>query len=210
MKASFSGDFSEYLDFSKISDVDFDYQAAFAELGIDEEEMRSCGFFGNQGRDPCYQQDQPRDDYKYGFTDSDFIYFIATVDPIEFTVIMTVIAILFTEQFNLEELFVLSRFFTSFRDAIDIIMNQRISLRLVCDAWTNEAEEKEEEEEDEELDADELREQLAALNRKYDHLHGRMQQYESTGYAPMVHPLNPETDLSLEDQSIDSLLETPH
>jgi len=136
------------------------------------DEMRGCFFNTNQ--DYCHDSTAGID-FKYGFTNNEFIYWLAVIDPIEFIIVVTVFSIIFCEAFNLEELFVVVRFITSLRDGIDIIMNQRINQRLVCDIWNNKSTTEEEEDETEEL-----KQELAVLKQQYAELHSRLQGVEAT------------------------------
>lgn len=158
-------------------------------------DMRGC-FFSNS--DPC-QESTDGIEFKYGFTNSEFIYWLAVIDPIEFIIVVTVFAIIFCEQFNLEELFVVVRFITSLRDGIDIIMNQRINLRLVCDIWNRQSDASEEEDENQLL-----KQELAALKRQYAQLHARLQGVEATQQATSASDFSePTPDFNFGDGDLD-------
>jgi len=151
-------DFSSFFEGIKPED--------FAGLDLDEEDVRGC--FCGGSPNVCKDQSNP-DDYKYGFTNSDFIYCISTLDPIEFIVLVTVFAIIFNAQFNLEELFVVNRFIGSLRDGIDILLNQRINHRLVCDIFRAQNAD------------DAVQKQLEELQKNYDALNQQLQSMQKNG-----------------------------
>ena len=147
------------------ADKEFGQKEFFESLGIDQEDVRGC--FCASGNENVCQDKINSLDYRYLFTNHEFIYFLATIDPIEFTVVITVLSIIFTCPFNLEELFILNRFLHSFADGIEIILNQRINLRLVCDmATANESNST-------------LQTQLDLINQNYQELLSRIGDLES-------------------------------
>lgn len=64
--------------------------------------------------------------YRYGFTNSEFLAFIASLDPIEYFIVIVILSIIIYRNFNLLELELIFLFLNNFTDAVEIIIDQAL------------------------------------------------------------------------------------
>jgi len=81
--------------------------------------------------------------YRYLFTDSEFLAFVAALDPYEYLIITNLISILIASSYNLKELEVIYNFFNNLSDILQIIVDQELFMQGVKEDEENAAKKKE-------------------------------------------------------------------
>jgi len=75
-----------------------------------------------------YKKSEPQKTYLYGFTNSKFIYFLATLEPKAYLVFITLIALLITEDLNQTEAKIICAFILNTADTMLTIVEQEVIL----------------------------------------------------------------------------------
>ena len=114
-----------------------------------------------------YTEEDSDCQYRYRFTNSEFLAFIAGLDPIEYLIVSTLLAILISISFNNEELIILYQFTDTITDNLQILVEQELIQEKI-------KEEKEEKEKDEQLEED-----FTYLNNEILQLKNRIKELES-------------------------------
>ena len=87
-----------------------------------------------------FETEEPQHQYRYSFTDSEFLAFVAALDPVEYLIINNIIAVLVASQYNLKELEVIYNFFNNISDILQIVVDQELFQKAIIEDL--EAEEK--------------------------------------------------------------------
>ena len=75
-----------------------------------------------------YKRKPQKRTYLYGFTDSKFIYFLATLEPRAYLIFITLIALLITEDLNVTESKIIFVFILNVADTMQTIVEQEVIL----------------------------------------------------------------------------------
>ena len=79
--------------------------------------------------DFSYNNEEEKGSYRYGFTNSTFIYFLGTLDPKSYLLFVTVIALLIIEDLNETESKIIFAFIMNIADTMQTLVEQEIILQ---------------------------------------------------------------------------------
>ena len=168
---SFSNEMGSFTD-KKLQDISFEQYFKEEDSEISSKSSRFVPFLQEEDKTEFdrtfnYTKEESGCQYRYKFTNSEFLAFIAGLDPIEYLIVSTLLAILISLNFNNEELIVLYQFTDTITDTLQILVQQELIQEKT-------KEEKEEKGKDEQLEED-----FTYLNNEILQLQNRIKELES-------------------------------
>lgn len=126
---------------------------------LEEEEVANRTFNYTEKESGCR--------YRYEFTNSEFLAFIESLDAIEYLIVTTLLAIVISLNFNIDELIVTYQFINAITDNLQIIVEKKLIQREIGNK------------EEENKKSQQLEEDFSYLNNEIKQLQERIKELEA-------------------------------